>query len=53
MPDLLGSLLARQARIGSLELEGSKLTLRKDEDDQWSLDDLSHGDRPSDPRKLL
>ena len=30
-PDLLGSLLARQVRIGSLELEGLKLTLREGE----------------------
>ncbi|NDM57254.1 hypothetical protein, partial [Klebsiella pneumoniae] len=36
-PDLLGSLLARQVRIGSLELEGLKLTLREGEDGQWSL----------------
>lgn len=52
-PDLLGSLLARQVRIGSLELEGLKLTLREGEDGQWSLDGLPHSDKPSDPRKLL
>ncbi|MGC3815427.1 hypothetical protein ACPTJ8_29605, partial [Pseudomonas aeruginosa] len=52
-PDLHGSLLARQVRIGSLELEGLKLTMREGEDGQWSLDGLPHSDKPSDPRKLL
>ncbi|MBN0105919.1 hypothetical protein JTL63_35160, partial [Pseudomonas aeruginosa] len=52
-PDLLGSLLARQVRIGRLELEGLKLTLREGEDGQWSLDGLPPSDKPSDPRKLL
>lgn len=53
VPDLLGSLLARQARIASLELEGLKLTLREGADGQWSLDGLPRSDKPSDPRQLL
>ncbi|WP_430293304.1 YhdP family protein [Pseudomonas sp. B1-22] len=51
-PDLLGSLMTRQPRIESLELQGLQLTLREDEQGQWRVDGLpSHGE--TDPRKLI
>ncbi|UTW06754.1 YhdP family protein [Pseudomonas benzenivorans] len=39
-PDLLASLLARQLRVASLELEGLQLNLRQDEQGAWSLKGL-------------
>ncbi|MHA6492583.1 YhdP family protein [Pseudomonas borbori] len=40
VPDVLGSLLARQPRIKALELEGLQLRLTQDEQGRWTLDGL-------------
>ncbi|WP_439859638.1 YhdP family protein [Pseudomonas sp. MBLB4136] len=40
-PDLLASLLARQLRVASLELEGLHLSVREDEQGGWSLKGLA------------
>ncbi|MDH4557599.1 TIGR02099 family protein [Pseudomonas sp. BN417] len=37
IPDVLGSLMARQPRIDRLELEGVQLSLRQDEAGKWHL----------------
>ncbi|MCY1303452.1 hypothetical protein D9M70_531610 [compost metagenome] len=37
VPDVLGSLLARQPRIDRLELDGVQLSLRQDEAGKWHL----------------
>lgn len=52
-PDILGSLMARQPRIDSLELEGLHLTLRQDEQGQWQADGLPSRGGDTDPRKLI
>ena len=38
VPDLWGSLLARQPRIASLELQGLQLSLRQDAEGKWALE---------------
>ena len=52
-PDILGSVMARQPRIDSLELEGLHLTLREDEDGNWHADGLPSRGGDTDPRKLM
>lgn len=55
VPDLLGSLLARTARIASLEVEGLQLQVQQDEAGKWTLAGLPARDdqAPFDARKLL
>lgn len=52
-PDILGSLMTRQPRVDSLELEGLHLTLREDEQGQWHADGLPSRGGDTDPRKLI
>ncbi|QRY81547.1 TIGR02099 family protein [Pseudomonas sp. PDNC002] len=52
-PDILASLMARQPRIDSLELEGLHLTLREDEAGKWHADGLPNRNNDTDPRKLI
>ncbi|MBS7663866.1 TIGR02099 family protein [Pseudomonas lalucatii] len=42
-PDVLASLLARQLRVASLELEGLQLGVHQDEQGAWSLKGLAPG----------
>ncbi|MBU1330517.1 MAG: TIGR02099 family protein [Gammaproteobacteria bacterium] len=44
VPDVLGSLLARQPRIANLELEGVRLALLQDEAGAWQLKGLPQRD---------
>ncbi|MFZ5957600.1 YhdP family protein [Pseudomonas knackmussii] len=52
-PDLLASLLARQPRIDSLELQGLQLSFREGEDGRWSVEGLPQRPGGSDPRQLI
>ena len=53
-PDMLGSLLARDLRIGRLELSGLSLSLKEGADGQWQLQGLPmQQDQPMDPGQLL
>ncbi|PYY90554.1 TIGR02099 family protein [Pseudomonas sp. TKO26] len=53
-PDMLGSLLARDLRIGRLELSGLSLSLKEGADGQWQLQGLPmQQDQPMDPEQLL
>lgn len=54
VPDVLGSLMARQARIARLELDGVQLTLNQDEAGKWHLQGFASGsDKPlPGPRQL-
>ncbi len=53
-PDMLGSLLARDLRIGRLELSGLSLSLKEGTDGQWQLEGLPvQQDQPMDPQQLL
>ncbi|SEC98342.1 TIGR02099 family protein [Pseudomonas saponiphila] len=53
-PDMLGSLLARDLRIGRLELSGLSLSLKEGVDGQWQLQGLPmQQDQPMDPEQLL
>lgn len=40
IPDVLGSLLARQPRLASLELDGLQLSLKEEEDGRWHVEGL-------------
>ncbi|KJZ41146.1 MULTISPECIES: YhdP family protein [Pseudomonas] len=54
VPDLWGSLLARQLRIAHLELNGLKISLKEGTDGQWALEGLPvQKDQPLDPEQLL
>ncbi|MEJ1225950.1 YhdP family protein [Pseudomonas sp. CCNWLW56] len=54
VPDLWGSLLARQVRIAHLELGGLKVSLKEGADGQWALEGLPvKDDQPLDPQQLL
>ncbi len=54
VPDLLGSLLARQLRIAHLELNGLKISLKEGDDGKWALEGLPvQQDQPLDPEQLL
>ncbi|MGZ0705691.1 YhdP family protein [Pseudomonas piscis] len=53
-PDMLGSLLARDLRIGHLELSGLSLSVKEGADGQWQLEGLPvQQDQPMDPEQLL
>lgn len=52
-PDILASLLARQPRIDSLELQGLQLSFRQAADGQWQVEGLPQSPQGSDPRQLL
>ncbi|WP_025132003.1 YhdP family protein [Pseudomonas sp. PH1b] len=53
-PDMLASLLARDLRIGRLELSGLSLSLKEGADGQWQLEGLPvQNDQPMDPEQLL
>ncbi len=53
-PDMLGSLLARDLRVGHLELSGLSLSVKESEDGQWQLEGLPvQQDQPMDPEQLL
>ncbi|SEE04851.1 YhdP family protein [Pseudomonas migulae] len=54
VPDLWGSLLAREVRIAHLELNGLKISLKEGEDGHWALEGLPvQQDQPLDPEQLL
>lgn len=54
VPDVLGSLLARDLRVGHLELSGLSLSLKENTDGQWQLEGLpAQQDEPMDPGQLL
>ena len=54
VPDVWGSLLARDFRIGHLQLNGLQLSLRQDKEGQWTLEGLpAQDDAPLDPEQLL
>lgn len=40
VPDVFGSLLARQLRLANLQVEGLQLSLRQDENGQWAVEGL-------------
>lgn len=53
-PDMLGSLLARDLRIGHLELSGLSLSFKEGADGQWQLEGLPvQQDQPMEPEQLL
>ncbi|WP_404942804.1 YhdP family protein, partial [Pseudomonas protegens] len=53
-PDMLGSLLARDLRVGRLELIGLSLSLKEGADGQWQLEGLpTQQNQPLDPEQLL
>ncbi|AJO76606.1 YhdP family protein [Pseudomonas sp. MRSN 12121] len=53
-PDLPGSALARQLRIGHLEFSGLNLSLKEGADGRWALEGLPvQDDQPLDPEQLL
>ncbi len=53
-PDMLGSLLARDLRVGHLELSGLSLSVKEGADGQWQLEGLPmQQDQPMDPEQLL
>ncbi|HKS13742.1 MAG TPA: YhdP family protein [Pseudomonas sp.] len=54
VPDLWGSLMARQARLARLQLGGLQLSVRENEQGAWSLEGMpKHDDQPFDPGQLL
>ncbi|MBN3863073.1 TIGR02099 family protein [Pseudomonas frederiksbergensis] len=54
VPDLWGSLLAREVRIAHLELSGLKISLKEGEGGHWALEGLPvRQDQPLDPEQLL
>ncbi|AKA26637.1 YhdP family protein [Pseudomonas chlororaphis] len=53
-PDLPGSALARQLRLGHLEFSGLNLSLKEGADGRWALEGLPvQDDQPLDPEQLL
>ncbi|MEJ5061491.1 MULTISPECIES: YhdP family protein [unclassified Pseudomonas] len=54
VPDLWGSLLAREVRIARLELNGLKISLKQGDDGNWALEGLPvKDDQPLDPEQLF
>lgn len=54
VPDLWGSLLAREVRVAHLELSGLKISLKEGEGGHWALEGLPvRQDQPLDPDQLL
>ena len=54
VPDLWGSVLAREVRIGHVQLDGLQLSARQDKDGHWTLEGLPvQDDKPLDPEQLL
>ncbi|MBA1201807.1 TIGR02099 family protein [Pseudomonas capeferrum] len=54
MPDLWGSLLAREVRLSRIQLGGLQLHLREDEQGAWRLEGLAQrDDEPFDPAQLM
>ena len=55
VPDVFGSLLARQPRLGNLQVEGLQLSLHQGEDGRWSVEGLPSRDpgQPLQPQQLL
>ena len=54
VPDVWGSLLAREVRIDHLQLNGLKLSLKENADGQWALEGLPvQQDKPLDPAQLF
>ncbi|TNF82159.1 TIGR02099 family protein [Pseudomonas sp. ICMP22404] len=54
VPDLWGSLLARQVRIAHLTLGGLKISLKEGADGKWALEGLPvKDDQPFDPQQLF
>ncbi|MEO4045745.1 YhdP family protein [Pseudomonas sp. CAU 1711] len=54
VPDVLGSLLAGQARLANLQVEGLQLSLRQGEDGRWAVEGLPRRESatPVDPARL-
>lgn len=54
VPDLWGSLMARQLRIAHLEVSGLKVSLKEGIDGKWALEGMPvRDDQPLDPQQLL
>ncbi|TDV60777.1 uncharacterized protein (TIGR02099 family) [Pseudomonas sp. LP_7_YM] len=54
VPDLWGSIRARQVRIARLELDGVQLGLKEDKDGHWALQGFPvQDDKPFDPGQVL
>lgn len=55
VPDVFGSLLARQLRLANLQVEGLQLSLRQAADGRWSVEGLParKASQPLRPRQLL
>ncbi|MBU6958118.1 TIGR02099 family protein [Pseudomonas sp. CVAP len=54
VPNVWASLLARAVRIGHLELNGLKISLKQDPQGQWALEGLPvQENQPLDPEQLL
>ncbi|MHA3734815.1 YhdP family protein [Pseudomonas sp. Eth.TT006] len=54
VPDLWGSLMAREVRIAHLELNGLKISVKEAQDGTWALEGLPlQDDQPLDPEQLF
>ena len=54
VPDVWGSVLAREVRIAHVQLNGLQLSARQDKDGHWTLEGLPvQDDKPLDPEQLL
>ena len=54
VPDMWASLIARQVRIASLELDGLQFGLKEDQDGHWAVQGLpTRQDTPFDPEQVL
>lgn len=55
VPDIAGSLWARELRLAALRFEGVRLSLTQDADGRWRVEGLPARDKqpPTDPAKLL
>jgi uncharacterized protein (TIGR02099 family) len=54
VPDISASLLAREVRIGLLQLSGLSLSLKEDQDGRWRLEGFPvQDDQPFDPEQML
>ncbi|MGL4316440.1 MAG: YhdP family protein [Pseudomonas sp.] len=55
VPDVLGSLLARQPRLANLQVEGLQLSVRQDEQGHWAVEGLPvrQTQQPLDVQQLL
>ena len=53
-PDVVASVLAREVRIGRLELNGLNLSLKENQQGQWQLEGFAvQKEQPLDPEQLL